>query len=170
MKEIGEYLKETRINNGVSIDEAAEDLNISAIQLENMEEGNVRAFKDVFSLRDLVKTYSKYLGLDSENIMDEFNDFLFEHTSKISLEDIKEARQMKIEKEQEEKEKKIASPYTKIKRQKIKTLPILIGLLVVAIIALIVYIVIICIDNNDSINTELCSKVEVMEEYNEFTY
>ena len=140
MKEIGEYLKETRINNGVSIDEAAEDLNISAIQLENMEEGNVRAFKDVFSLRDLVKTYSKYLGLDSENIMDEFNDFLFEHTSKISLEDIKEARQMKIEKEQEEKEKKIASPYTKIKRQKIKTLPILIGLLVVAIIlAFIVY-------------------------------
>ena len=33
MKELGEYLKETRINNGVSIDEAAQDLNIDSFLL-----------------------------------------------------------------------------------------------------------------------------------------
>ena len=60
MKEIGEFLKSSRINNGVSIEEAAEDLNFSVTQLENIEDGNIRAFKDVFALRELVKEYGKY--------------------------------------------------------------------------------------------------------------
>ena len=77
---------------------------------------------------------------------------------------------LKIDKEKEEQTKKMSSPYTKIKRKKIKTIPILIALLIVAIIALIVYIAILCINNNDTINTELSSKVEVTEEYYEFTY
>ena len=94
MKEIGEYLKETRIENGVGLDEAAEDLNLSTVQLENIEEGNIRAFKDMFTLKELVKDYSKYLGVEIDDVMDEFNDFMFEHTSKISLEDIKEARKL----------------------------------------------------------------------------
>ena len=67
-------------------------------------EGNVRAFRDVLKLKVMIKDYAKYLGLDPEKIVDEFNDFLFEHTSKISLEDILEAKQKK-----EEEEKKIVS-------------------------------------------------------------
>ena len=78
MKELGEYLKRTRVSNGVSIAEAAEDLELSTSQIENIESGNVRAFKDVYSLKDLIKHYAKYLGLDSEKIADEFNGFLFE--------------------------------------------------------------------------------------------
>ena len=41
MKELGEYLRDTRIQNGVSIEEAAEDNELSASQLENIENGNV---------------------------------------------------------------------------------------------------------------------------------
>lgn len=89
MKELGEYLKRTRMSNGVSIAEVAEDLELSTSQIENIESGNVRAFKDVYSLKELIKHYAKYLGLDPEKVVDEFNEFLFEHTSKISLEDIK---------------------------------------------------------------------------------
>lgn len=37
MKELGEYLKHTRISNGVSMEEAAEDLELSTSQLENIE-------------------------------------------------------------------------------------------------------------------------------------
>ena len=37
MKELGEYLKRTRISNGVSIAEAAEDLELSTSQIENIE-------------------------------------------------------------------------------------------------------------------------------------
>ena len=99
MKEIGEYLKKTRVNNGVSLEEASEDLKISKDDLENLEEGNVRAFKDVYVLKDLVRTYSKYLGLNPDKVLDEFNDFMFEHTSKISLDEIKEARKQKEENE-----------------------------------------------------------------------
>ena len=85
MKELGEYLKRTRIGNGVSITEACEDLELSTSQLENIESGNVRAFKDVYELKDYIKLYAKYLGLDSDKVVDEFNGFLFQHTSRISL-------------------------------------------------------------------------------------
>ena len=60
MKELGEYLKHTRISNGVSMEEAAEDLELSTSQLENIENGNVRAFKDVYSLKQYVRQYAKY--------------------------------------------------------------------------------------------------------------
>ncbi len=117
MKEIGEFLKSSRINNGVSLEEAAEDLNLATTQLENIEDGNIRAFKDVYVLRDLVKEYGKYLGVETDNIIDEFNDFMFDHTSKISLDDILESR--KLAKELEDKNR-VASPYTKIKTPKIR--------------------------------------------------
>ena len=158
MKEIGEYLKDTRIKNGVSIDETAEDLNITAIQLENLEEGNVRAFKDVYVLREIVKIYSKYLGLDSEKIVDEFNDFLFEHTSKISLEDLKELKNVV------KKEKEVISPYTEKKKKGIKTIPILIILLVLTVTMLIAYVIMICGNQKNTINSELKVICCTMEE------
>ncbi len=132
MKEIGEYLKRTRIKNGVSITEVAEDLDFSTTLLENIESGNVRAFKDVYELKDAVKAYAKYLGLDSEKVVDEFNGFLFQHTSKISLEDIKAAQ-----KKLEEKDKnKVKSPYTKEYKEKVSRVPIIaviFGLLVLSL-------------------------------------
>ena len=115
MKELGEYLKEHRESNSVGLEEASEDLNISKEELENIEEGNIRAFKDVLGLKVKIKNYAKYLGLDPEEILDEFNDFMFEHTSKISLADILEASKKK----DEEQQKQIRSPYTKIRKKKI---------------------------------------------------
>ena len=79
MKELGEYLRQTRIKNGVSTTEAAEDLELSTSQLDNIESGNVKAFKDVYDLKEYIKQYAKYLGLDSDKVVDEFNGFLFEH-------------------------------------------------------------------------------------------
>ena len=95
MKELGEYLKQTRVGNGVSITEACEDLELSTSQLENIESGNVKAFKDIYELRDYIKLYAKYLGLNSDKVLDEFNNFLFQHTSKISLDDIVAAQKKK---------------------------------------------------------------------------
>ena len=122
MKELGEYLKKTRISNGVSITEACEDLELSTSQLENIESGNVKAFKDIYELRNYIKLYAKYLGLKSDKVLDEFNSFLFQHTSKISLDDIMEAQRKK---EEEEKEKKIKSPYTKEYKEKFNFWPII---------------------------------------------
>jgi len=114
LKELGNYLKEAREKNGVSLDEAADDLKIDKFLLESLEEGNIRAFKDVLGIRDIVKVYSKYLGLDPEDVMEEFNDFLFEHTSRISLDDI-----LAAEKKTKEDTKKVSSPYTsRVKKKK----------------------------------------------------
>ena len=161
MKEIGEFLKNSRIHNGVSLEEASEDLNLSVLQLENIEEGNVRAFKDVFTLRELVKDYAKYLGVEIEQVMEEFNDFMFEHTSKISLTDIIEARVAKTP--QEEEKTKIASPYTRIKSKKNWNLnPVIIGLALLFFLLIIVFVIIQFMDKEEAITSELMgSKEEV---------
>ena len=108
MKDIGEKLKYTREKTGISIEEAAEDLNYKVSQLEDIENGNYKNFKDKFILKTIVSDYSKYLGLDSEEIIDEFNDFVFESTSKIPLDDIAKASKNK----EKTDDVKIASPYT----------------------------------------------------------
>ena len=131
MKELGDYLKRTRISNGVSIAEAAEDLDLSTVQLENIESGNVKAFKDVYALKEDVRQYAKYLGLNSEQIIDEFNEYVFESTSKIPIDDIEKASKAK------EKEDKIASPYTKEEKEKSK-LPLILIIILVVLIAVFV--------------------------------
>jgi len=106
LKEIGEKLKETREEIGISLEEASEDLKIEVKQLEDIENGNTEAFSDVFNLKYFIRDYAKYLGLDKEELIDEFNEYLFDYTSKLSLDDIK-----KDLKEKEDKNK-IKSPYT----------------------------------------------------------
>lgn len=108
MKDIGEKIKEARTKTGISVEEAAEDLNYKVSQLEDIENGNYKNFKDKFVLKTIVTDYSKYLGLDVEEIIDEFNDFVFESTSKIPLDDIAKASKIK----EKEADVKIASPYT----------------------------------------------------------
>ena len=139
MKELGEYLKRTRIGNGVSITEACEDLELSTSQLENIESGNVRAFKDVYELKDYIKLYAKYLGLDSDKVVDEFNGFLFQHTSRISLEDIRAAQKKK---EELLEEKRVKSPYTLERKEKISLWPVFSIVIAIIFITLIVLIIV----------------------------
>ena len=136
MKELGDYLKQTRISNGVSITEACEDLDFSTSQLENIESGNVKAFKDVYELRDNIKSYAKYLGLEADKVLDEFNNFLFQHTSKISIDDI-----LAAQKKKEELEKKIKSPYTKEYKEKINLWPFVYIFLGAIILICIIYLI-----------------------------
>lgn len=119
MKELGNLLNEKRESKGVSISEASIDLQIKEVVLENIEEGNIGAFKDIYLLKEQIKSYAKYLGLDSEHILDEFNEYLFEYTSKIPLEEIVN----EIEKENNKSEKKTVdavSPYTRPTKKKQK--------------------------------------------------
>ena len=165
MKELGEYLKHTRIDNGVSMEEAAEDLELSTSQLENIESGNVRAFKDVYGLKQYVRRYAKYLGLNPEKVVDEFNGFLFEHTSKISLDDIKEAQRKLEEKEQ----KKIKSPYTIVRKKKMHIWPLIFIPVAILLLFIIIYFIVSSINKAPVVDTELTA--EVRKEYsNEFTY
>ncbi len=140
MKEIGEELKAARIQQGVSIEEAAQDLNLRASQIENIEEGNLKVFKDVFYLKSFIRGYAKYLGLDEEKIIDDFNEYFFEETSKIPIDEIEKASK---EKEKEKKdEQKVASPYTMEDKPKSKVIPIIVFLIILLLVFLICYIVV----------------------------
>lgn len=164
MKEIGKYLKQARIKNGVSLEEASEDLNMSIIQLENIEEGNVRAFKDIFSLRDYVKDYAKYLGLSVNKLSDEFNDFMYERTSKISLSTVmeKKANTSKGNKKQ------ISSPYTQIKDRKEIPLKPILGVLIGFVLILLIFFIMNKVSSKKpTITNELLGNGS---EYYEFTY
>lgn len=135
MKKIGEKLREARESIGVSIEEVAEDLKMRPTQIENIEAGNSDAFKDVFNLKYLIRDYSKYLGLNKEDLVDEFNEYLFDYTSKISLDDIKAA------KKERGQAKRIRSPYTAERKSKkgfyLTCLYIFIIFLIIMIILLI---------------------------------
>ena len=46
--EAGEALRSTRESSGVSIDEASKDLNIPVIVLEQIEDGSIGSFEDIY--------------------------------------------------------------------------------------------------------------------------
>lgn len=147
MKEIGEALKEARESIGITIEEAANDLKLKPSQIENIEAGNKDAFQDVFYLKYFIRDYSKYLGLDYEDMIDEFNEFLFDYTSKISLDDIKRAKKQ-VENTEKKEEKKVVSPYTYEKENKFRFSPIVIYVLIVLILIIGCYFVIKGLDDN----------------------
>lgn len=136
MNEIGERLKEARESMGISIEEASEDLKIKPSQLIDIEEGKRDAFKDILYLKYFIRDYSKYLGLDYEAIVEDFNEFVFDYTSKISIDDIK-----KTNEKNNKKVKKIISPYT-IDNEKRNKIPIsiIVGIIIITL-CLITFIV-----------------------------
>lgn len=137
MKEIGIIFKEKRENIGIKEEEAAKDLEITIPQLENLEDGNVNAFKDIFFLKELVRKYAIYLNIDENEVMEEFNDFVFDFTSKIPISEIEE-KVKEIEKQNEkENRNKISSPYTRKKKQEIKAKTFyLLGIITIILVCL----------------------------------
>lgn len=157
MKDLGQKLKLKREENGVSLEEAASDLKMRVSQLESIEDGRKDDFKDVFSLKYFIRDYAKYLGLDGEEMLDEFNEYLFEETSRISIEDIEAAIK---EKEEKEKNMKILSPYTVVtkedKKKKYIIMAVIVGL---ALIGIIAYAFISNQNKNDFINETISYRV-----------
>ena len=165
MKEIGEKLKAARESMGITIEEAATDLKLRPSQLENIEQGNKEAFKDIFYLKMFIKNYSKYLGLDYDEMVEEFNEYLFDFTSKISIEDIKRAEKEQKKKEKKLKTVKISSPYTIEKKQQKNIPSFLIVGGVVLIFVIIIYIIVLLFTEDDEqvSNTIVMEGVEIHE-------
>ncbi len=135
MIEIGSTLKSAREKIGVSLEEVSQDLNIKELILENIEDGNIGCFKDIFVLKEYLQNYAKYLGLDPDKIINNFNEYLFEYTSKIPVEDIEKEIQNEMKNKEETNE--IVSPYTKIsnkpRSKKVKFI-IIIGIIFIILI------------------------------------
>lgn len=141
MKDIGNIFKEKREEIGISEEEAAKDMEITIPQLENLEDGNINAFKDIFFLKELVKKYSIYLNVDEESIMEEFNDFVFDFTSRIPVSEI-EKKLKEIEKQTEKETKnKISSPYTRKQVRKAKLEPVYLLMILTVVLVCITFII-----------------------------
>ncbi len=106
MKDVGIKLKQAREAMEISIDEAAQDLNLMVEEIDNLEKGDIKFFDNVPKIKELIEIYGKYLGLHYELLVDDFNEYLFDYTSKISLQAIKKAEK------KEEDNSKPKSPYT----------------------------------------------------------
>ncbi len=135
MKDIGIKLEEARNKIGITIEEAAEDMKVENEQISDVEKGNMENFKDIFMIKTFVRDYAKYLGLDKGEIVDEFNEYLFDYTSKLSLDEIK--KEVKATKEEENK---IKSPYT-IERKTDKTFLLISYMAIFLLLVIIIYII-----------------------------
>jgi cytoskeletal protein RodZ len=150
LKDIGEKLKKSREEAGLSLEEAAEDLKLDLKKLQNVEDGNKEAFKDIYDLKYYIMDYAKYLGLDYEKLMEEFNEFMFDYTSKIPVAQIEQANKQKVE-------KKITSPYTMERKKNAKGLLIVMG--IVIIVLAITFGIIIISNNNNSSKSEVAALI-----------
>ena len=148
MKEIGDSFKLARETIGISKEEVIKDLNITESQLDNLEDGNVNAFKDVFFLKETIKKYAIYLNLDEDEIIDKFNDFMFGYTSRIPIEDILEKTKEINLKELKNEENKIVSPYT-IKRKDNSTKYTILYIAAIVVLIMLVIIIIKYITDKD---------------------
>lgn len=138
MDEIGSLLKDAREASGVSVAEAGKDISVKESILENIESGCIGAFKDVYELKDIIHNYSKYLGLNPEEMVDKFNDYLFEYTSKIPLKEIEKAVN-EMQKTENDEEEKVLSPYTKEHKKNYVKQYVAIGVVLVLLISLLVW-------------------------------
>ena len=132
MDSIGSLLKETRESSGVTTKEASDDLSIKEEYILNIESGNIGCFKDIFELKNYIINYAKYLGINSDKLIDEFNEYMFEYTSKIPLKAIE--KQAKLDAKEETS--KVVSPYTRKPRKYSKKYYIGIYLVIILLIVL----------------------------------
>ena len=150
MNEIGERLQEVRESHGVSIEEAADDLNVKPSVLKSLEDGDIKKFKDVLYLKSFIRDYAKYLGMNSEKLVDDFNEYLFDYTSRIPIDKIREAQEKTVE-----EEKKIISPYTKPINNNLLLSKNILYILIILLIFIAGFLIVTGISNNvNSVNDE----------------
>ena len=79
----------------------------------------------------------KYLGLDTEGVVNRFNEHMFDYTSKIPMNEIEKA--VKEKQKEKEDEDRVFSPYTRItpKEQTIPFILSFIGIVILVICAVI---------------------------------
>lgn len=74
MKEIGQFLKQTRESLNISLEEVSVSTKISIKLLQALEEGDVEKLPAKTFVRGFIQSYAKYLGLDVKEVMTKFQD------------------------------------------------------------------------------------------------
>ena len=156
MEVIGERLKTSREEKSLSLEEVSEDLKISVNDLINIETGNRGAFSDIFLLKKNIYDYAKYLGLDYDKFIEDFNEYVFESTSRIPVDVIE---RISKQKEKEEANREAISPYTIDNSSKQNKKIVLFAIIALLVIISIISIVIIYKNNNEEVNSMALAKM-----------
>lgn len=163
MKETGEKILELRKKCGISLEEASQDLGVDPKELECIETGNFKAFKDAYEMKEKMINYAKYIGLEDVDIDSEFQDYIFEKTSKISVDDLK--NMIKEEREKDNEENRVSSPYTKIQAGTHNYIQIVFIILICVFIFLGIYVLVGVLKQDHTVNKELFSKEAIQYEF-----
>jgi len=131
----GEILMGLRQSAGISLEEVSNDIDIPVIALEQIEAGTLGSFEDIYELKRYLVDYAKYLGYDTDKVIKEFNEYMFDHTSRIPSQEIVAAIKENSKSTVDDPDR-IASPYTRA-YPKEKTLPYIIVTLVVLVLVIL---------------------------------
>ena len=156
MEVIGERLKTSREEKSLSLEEVSEDIRISVNDLINIEAVNRGAFSDIFLLKKNIYDYAKYLGLDYDKFIEDFNEYVFESTSRIPVDVIE---RISKQKEKEEANREAISPYTIDNSSKQNKKIVLFAIIALLVIISIISIVIIYKNNNEEVNSMALAKM-----------
>ena len=88
MDEIGEILKKARIEKGYTLDDLQQTTKIQKRYLEAIEQGNTEILPGRFYARAFVKQYADIVGLDGEELLDEYYQVSAEEVSEEFAESI----------------------------------------------------------------------------------
>jgi len=69
MKKAGDILREARLNKNISLSEVSSELKIHIRFLEAIENSDYSVFSDVVQIKGFIKNYSRFLGLNDEEVM-----------------------------------------------------------------------------------------------------
>lgn len=132
MVETGLALKSSREKMGLSLEEVSRDLEISVIILEQIEAGAIGAFSNIYELKDMIIEYARYLGLDTDEVVYKFSEYMFDQTSKIPMAEIE--KRIQEQKSLEDDEDRIKSPYTKIVSKEHNMPYIITGIIIILLV------------------------------------
>lgn len=141
MNEIGNLFKEARINSSLELEEVSSDTDIPVYALEQIEEGSIGSFKDIFVLKEYLKNYAKYLGLNGDEIIDKFNEYMFEYTSKLPTEEIERVieEQEKLKEDTPPQGVQAISPYLNPQvKEKWWSKTMIISIIIIILVALVI--------------------------------
>lgn len=112
MKEIGEFLKQKRLEKGITIDQIAEKTRMPAVRIKAIEEGNLDAFKDDLSyLQFFIQSYCNAIGIDYHEVKSQLSDSINSYTMSFQADQLR--AQSESEKNIREKSTQRVNEYKK---------------------------------------------------------
>ena len=91
MKQIGEFLKQKRLEKGLTIDQIVDITRMPATRIKAIEEGDISLFKDdITYLQFFIKSYCKAVDVDYNEFKNDLNESINGYTTAFEAQHLKE--------------------------------------------------------------------------------